>query len=141
MKKRIVSSVKMILVLALALGLTLGTVQPAAVAKTQYWLVGPSAYGGGTAKMIYKGHKITLKGKWGKGSTMTKAGNASRKKVNKTFKVSKNCKVYEIEEVTKIHSYDQYMDEVNAKYGKKLSFIAGYVRIKGNKITRICFSA
>ena len=80
-------------------------------------------------------------GKWGKGSTMDKASEAAKKKLTKTFKVKGGCKVVEIEEPVKIYRYSHYMDDVNAKKGKKLSFIQAYVKISGGKITRIAFSA
>ena len=136
-------AIRLLLAMTLVTCLSLGLFRPVAVAKSTYWLSCLSAgpYVGGTGNIIYKGHKIKLTGKWGKGSTMDKASEAAKKKLTKTFKVKSSCKVVEIEEPVKIYQYDHYMDDVNAKKGKKLSFIQAYVRISGGKITRIAFSA
>ena len=113
-----------------------------AMAKSKYWLSAMSYETGGTSSVKYKGTKIKIKGKWGKGKSMDLALNAGKKSVNKTLKLASNCKVIEVE-MPKNHVYPakKYFKKIGLKKGKILPYIELNILIENKKVKKIYTSA
>ena len=75
MKKIFKKSIALMLVLLMTLScVQLSSTTVSAKSKKAYWLTGSGSSAGGNASLIYNGNgKFKMKGKWGKGSSLSKS--------------------------------------------------------------------
>ena len=122
-----------------------------ASSRKTYYLGGVSVFGGSSKKnsamLIYRNSShISVKGTWDKGISCNKWGGAEgqtkTRKVNRRFKVSKNCKVVEVQ-MPKSHivKWSRWRKTNDCKKNKEIVFIGCTLKIKKGKIVRIYFGA
>ncbi len=138
MKKKILS-LALILVLMLSIAPVLPTSTPAQAASS-YWLSGSGSTSGGSATIKYnkKTKKVTIKGTWGKGSSITKSLGSlldgKGKTYNKSFKKASGIKTGSFSE-----DFDYDSKPKLENWGG--NFITCSVYIKKGKVSKIIFSA
>ena len=88
------------------------------------------------------GNKIQIFGWWQKGKSFQGAMDGKKRLYSKRFKISKNCKVLEIEE-PRNHTYSlkKYIKKRGIRKGQSILNVENYIKIKKGKIVKIEFSA
>ena len=127
-----------------------------AASKKEYYIVGDYDYSYlyelhgirvKDAKLIYRNSSvITVKGDWNKGKSLEKAYKAQEKhqytRVNKRYKVSRNCKVVEVlPPKNQNHSWNKWRKTRRYKKNRTIRFIECALKVRNGKIVKIYFSA